>query len=601
MRRALICSFIADALAQVIFIVLGIDEPLRIWASGILASGVFFLVCAKRSLSLLYPISLGIFLQVIISGAVSPIVAVFIGSGAFVATIFAYPRESFKSELGLKQGVLFVVGYLLVTRAFLASSLNLLAQEAYYWKYAENLSLSYLDHPPLVGWSIALGTALFGDTEWGVRCMALVWWGLAAVYVWHLATLLYDRRAAWSAVGLFSVLPYFAGSGFIMSPEAPLLFFWAAALYYSVKLLLTGESRWWVGITFTIGGGLLAKYPMALFGVALGISLLLTKSARRWVFRWEPYAAAVGMLVLFLPVLIWNIGHDWASFRFQGPERVESTKMFTFHLLVLHVLVILTPVGIRDFVVWMRETWRRRLAPDMDRIVLAPFLLVPLVVFIFFSFSHGVKINWTGPIFLALLPFLGFTLSKECLEGRRAWRMTIAALLIVVGISTSYFTTGIPGVPYSEKLQRFVGSKILVRELSQVEDKLRRERGVDVVVVGMDKYNTGSLVGFYRAHLAYERGEAKPMPTVGRHLFGLKSLSFQFWSNPYGLRGKTLLLVSSSKRYLDDAIVGQYAHMEEPPGALIAVKGSSTVGHLYYRVVHDYQPENLVAFSPDRT
>jgi dolichol-phosphate mannosyltransferase len=591
MRRALLWSFITDALAQVIFLALGVDETLRIWAGGILAGGVFSLVGAERSLALLYPISLGIFLQVIVAGAVHPIVAVFAGSGAFVATILAYPRELFTSERGLKQGALFLVGYSLAARAFLASSLNLLEQEAYYWKYAENLSLGYLDHPPLVAWSIALGTALFGDTEWGVRCMALVWWGLAAVYVWRLAALLYDRRAAWGALGLFSVLPYFAGAGFIMSPEAPLLFFWAAALYYSVNLLLTGDSRWWVGITFTIGGGLLAKYPMALFGTALGVSLLLVKSARRWVFRWEPYAAAVGMLALFSPVLLWNSGHDWASFRFQGPERMESTQQFSFHLLVLHVLAVLTPVGIRDFAVWMRETWLRRLAPDRDKIVLAPFLLAPLAVFIFFSFSHEVKINWTGPVFLAILPFLGFRLSKECREGRRAWLMSIAVLLVAVGMSMSYFTTGIPGIPYSEKLQRFVGSRILARELSRIEDNLRRERGADVVVVGMDKHYTGSHIGFYRANLAYERGEAKPKPTVGRHLFGGNSLSFRFWSSPADFRGRTLLLVSRYEWDLNDAIVGRYAHREKPPTALIAMRGSSRVGRLYYRVVYDYQPE----------
>jgi dolichol-phosphate mannosyltransferase len=140
-----------------------------------------------------------------------------------------------------------------------------------------------------------------------------------------------------------------------------------------------------------------------------------------------------------------------------------------------------------------------------------------------------------------------------------------------------------------------------VRELSQIEDKLRRERGTDVIVVGMDKYNIGSLVGFYRANLAYERGEAKPIPTVGRHLFGENSLSYQFWSNPTHFRGKTLLLVSEHKRGLNDAIIGHHAHMEDPPRVLIAVRGSSTVGRLYYRVVHDYQPEDPVPFSPNRT
>src|SRR6202007_1764248 len=38
----------------------------------------------------------------------------------------------------------------------------------------------------------------------------------------------------------------------------------------------------------------------------------------RWLRSPYPYLAAMIALVLFLPVLIWNMEYDWASFRFQG-------------------------------------------------------------------------------------------------------------------------------------------------------------------------------------------------------------------------------------------------------------------------------------------
>ena len=40
-------------------------------------------------------------------------------------------------------------------------------EETYYWNYSRHLDIGYLDHPPMVGWLIWLGTAVFGD--YGVR------------------------------------------------------------------------------------------------------------------------------------------------------------------------------------------------------------------------------------------------------------------------------------------------------------------------------------------------------------------------------------------------------------------------------------------------
>ena len=54
-------------------------------------------------------------------------------------------------------------------RLLLAAHLELHFDEAYYWYWSKNLQLSYFDHPPAVAWFISAGTALFGDTELGVR------------------------------------------------------------------------------------------------------------------------------------------------------------------------------------------------------------------------------------------------------------------------------------------------------------------------------------------------------------------------------------------------------------------------------------------------
>jgi len=58
---------------------------------------------------------------------------------------------------------------LLVLRAFMAAQLPLSADEAYYWLWSLHPAAGYFDHPPMIAWLIRAGTALFGDTPFGVR------------------------------------------------------------------------------------------------------------------------------------------------------------------------------------------------------------------------------------------------------------------------------------------------------------------------------------------------------------------------------------------------------------------------------------------------
>jgi hypothetical protein len=62
-----------------------------------------------------------------------------------------------------------LIAVLTTLRVIYASLLDLRTDEAYYWTWSKENVLCFLDHPPMIAWFIRFGTAIFGDTNLGVR------------------------------------------------------------------------------------------------------------------------------------------------------------------------------------------------------------------------------------------------------------------------------------------------------------------------------------------------------------------------------------------------------------------------------------------------
>src|SRR6202030_3766023 len=60
-----------------------------------------------------------------------------------------------------------------------------------------------------------------------------------------------------------------------------------------------------------------SKFTAVMLLPAVAAFLLVPDWRARWLRSPYPWLAALIALLLFLPVLIWNAEHDWASFRFQ--------------------------------------------------------------------------------------------------------------------------------------------------------------------------------------------------------------------------------------------------------------------------------------------
>jgi len=86
------------------------------------------------------------------------------------------------------------------------------------------------------------------------------------------------------------------------------------AAYVMLRLLNSGDQRWWLALGGVVGLGMMTKYTMAFFlaGIAGGI---LVTNPRMLLNKWLWYGASIAMLV-FLPNLVWQVQHDFLSLDF---------------------------------------------------------------------------------------------------------------------------------------------------------------------------------------------------------------------------------------------------------------------------------------------
>src|SRR5208337_896970 len=111
---------------------------------------------------------------------------------------------SLKSAMAGDAGVrllLLTVGLIVILRLVLAATANLAEDEAYYWLWSTHLAAGYYDHPPMIAYWIRAGTAVFGQTAFGVRFAALLGMLAGSYFLYRASLSLFrDANAALLAV-----------------------------------------------------------------------------------------------------------------------------------------------------------------------------------------------------------------------------------------------------------------------------------------------------------------------------------------------------------------------------------------------------------------
>jgi dolichol-phosphate mannosyltransferase len=555
--------------------------------------------------TLAYPLHAGVLS--LLAAHLGPLAAIVPAALATALTLLlglhAFADNTREQDFGVAAPL--AIAYLLVLRLIYLGQLELAPQEAYYWNYAQHLDIGYLDHPPLVAWLIAMSLAL-GQGEFFVRLPALLTWAVMLAFVVAFAQDLAGRGNALRSALLAATLPFFFGIGVLMTPDAPLAAAWAAALFWLQRALLGGRQAAWLGAGVAIGIGMLSKYSMVLVPTATLAFMIVDAPSRRLLLSPWAWGGALIALLVFAPVIAWNIQHDWASFAFQGSRRLgERTPQFSLHLFLGSVILLLTPLGVLALWRLLRPpggmtSFFMQAVPADDAAVLAKrrrlfvlvFTVVPLLVFAAASIRAETKFHWTGPIWLAVLPTLAATMSRPGLgEGTldrllaRSWVPLLHVLILVYAYGLFYYPVwGLAGVrAHHHYLQ--MGWRDLRRQVQDIEEQVLRETGRRPAVVGLDKHNTADEMAFYDP-----RGDGA-RDTASRHLFyDEKALMYEQWFQRTAFAGQDLIVVAPARDELDDPRVAAAATRLGPIQTLTAHKNGIAVGTYHARVVYGYRP-----------
>ncbi|MBB98931.1 MAG: glycosyl transferase family 39 [Rhodobacteraceae bacterium] len=340
---------------------------------------------------------------------------------------------------------------LTVVKLVVAANSGLAEDEAYYRLWGLNPSAGYYDHPPMVGWWVAAGLWIAGDTPLGIRLLPVLSALVGSAALWRTGFLLFGARAAGWAVLFFNASLLIGIGSLLATPDAPSVFFWGLTIWALAELHAGRNANWWLAVGVFAGLGLASKYSVLFLGAGIVLWLVLVPDARRWWASWQLWAGGLLACLIVAPVVLWNADHEWASFIKQFGRAVPdgwSTKyIFEFIGAVIGLLnplvAVLAGVGLARAV---RGARRGDAAFGLMLWTCVPFFVYLLA----HSLHSRVQGNWPAPLFPALALLAGVVAADPPAAFRRGFGL-LAKVAVVLGVAVSL-------VVYVHAVQPLTGS-----------------------------------------------------------------------------------------------------------------------------------------------
>ncbi len=147
----------------------------------------------------------------------------------------------------------------------LINAIEIHFDEAQYWVWSQNLSLSYLSKGPLVPSMIAFSNQIFGQSYLGLKFFSYIAFVGTALLLSLTALKLSGKEESFNTALVFSALsPALFLLGGIASTDIYLFFFWSLNIFAYVHFYKDRDEKWFYVIGISTGLGILAKLSMAL-------------------------------------------------------------------------------------------------------------------------------------------------------------------------------------------------------------------------------------------------------------------------------------------------------------------------------------------------
>jgi 4-amino-4-deoxy-L-arabinose transferase-like glycosyltransferase len=422
---------------------------------------------------------------------------------------------------------------------------NLYTDEAQYWDWSRTLQLSYYSKGPLIAYVIRFWTQIFGPTELGVRFGAVFNTFLMQIIIFWSLTKIWSRpKLAFYCLIVANTMPLFITAGVLMPTDNLLILFWLIAFFILYTIFTSNTGPWaYFVLALALGLGILAKYTMLLFvPLSLACAWLKGRKDELPAKFWPRFIQSLvcGTCIGLLPILIWNITHDFAGIKhvlYRGSLAGEKARTLLrpkyFPEYLGSQLGVLTPwwfvFCLIGAVKVTRGLWSQKLPFALNRtqgIILTVFFWPIWLFFLLFSLHGKVEANWSATSYCAgiVLTTLAFVQTK----GAKKWLWpALGGLLFILIYGNNY-------LPLPEKLDLTRRMKGWA-ELGLTVNELKKAKFnfPEKVFVFSDTYGVTAELSFYVP------GQKRAYCVNA----GRKYNQYDFWPGPLDKKGWDAIFV----------------------------------------------------------
>jgi hypothetical protein len=416
------------------------------------------------------------------------------------------------------------------------------------WQFlsdARHLDWGFVAYPPLTPFIERIGLQIFGLSLVGLRLFSVLAQAAVLVVTGLMARDLGGRGLAQATAVLavaLSPLPLFQGTEFQYSSFD--LLWWVLTAFFTVRLLRSGNPRWWLAIGGVLGLGLLTKYSILFLIAGILAGVVLTPARRFLASGWFWGGVALA-LAIFLPNFLWLVRHDFISYHFLQHIHVRDVgegraNGFLKDQFLLCVSLAAAPLWLAGLFSAFRSRQFR---------MLGWMYLVPLLLFALGK-GRGYYMAPAYPVLLALgavaaegwlgtLPrWADRTVKGVFFAGLAVWSILVCAVILPLASSGPLrdFT-----LKQNGDLREEIGWNELVRTVAGIRDSLSPE----------EQGSVGILVGNY--------GEQGSIELLGApyHLPAPISMTNSAWLRGYPAEPPaTLIVLGFSRAQADKAFTG---------------------------------------------
>jgi len=388
----------------------------------------------------------------------------------------------------------------LVVKVWLAFVVPITGDEALFYWWGVHPYWGYYDHPPMVGWMLAL-LLQFGDAPIVLRLSTV-----AATFCMALALIdLVQRLVPDSAnkkwvVGSLYLLTPLSWFGVPVTNDTPLMVFIFLSIYFFLRAeARSGEGRatgisatlrpsvWFFATGIALGLAFLSKYLAVV--AAFGFIVALFRPVR-WGGHGPIYAAKAAAMIFisFLPFgvvnLVYNAYHCWNNIMFNLINRNEGASVGIENPFVYVVMLVYL------FTPWLLWSMARAGRSARSNMLVLCLAVVPFVFFLVVSLVKTIGLHWVvgfmPMVFVLAAVQLSYSVLRSCLK----WTAFFSVAHLVVFAAVFAWPQHWMGYKAGAKAMGFVYDAPALAALAMQD----AEADTKLMAEG---YSPGSILGYH--------------------------------------------------------------------------------------------------------